>query len=313
MKVAGIAAIVVSVAAMGWGSIGCSSPGKASDGGRSGAGRQEQTVTLTVDAFTLAPGSQGFKCQTFANPLGRDLSIVGWEFNSGSSSAHHLLVFPEENAQNSPLADCQMRAEQDIILGSQSHWESVHFPVGVATPVAASRGLVLRFHYLNRKSTSEQVEGPTLKLKLAPAGAVRSRTGVYSFTNTHINVAAGQTGSATLTVTVPYDMQLVWSVSHMHDHGVSLIGKVGDKVIYTSRSADNPRTKVFDTPLAVRAGAKITFACTFRASPDYDLHYGLSLSTNEMCNMKGGYIRADGQTPKPFVPEPGFGSRVGSS
>lgn len=266
---------------------------------------QAKTVILEMDEFTLQPNSDGFMCQTFENPFGQDVHVTGWEFQAGSNSAHHLIVFPEPNGENTSVDECDMRAVDQILIGSQASNDLVSYPSGVGTAVTAETGLVMRIHYGNRADTPEKIDGPRLKIRYEPPEVPRV-TGLYAFNEADIQVAAGEFGSATETVLAPQDIELVWMVSHYHDHGVKFTATVRGEVVYTAGDIENPpMTTVFDPPLLVKQGEPIAFQCDYQADPDRGIVFGGELAKDEMCNLKGGYVLPGGGVPSALVESSG--------
>lgn len=261
-----------------------------------------QSVILQMQDFTLEPGTEGFMCQTFANPFGSDVDVVGWTFISDNPEAHHLLVWPEQDGQDTDVAACQMRGQDQILFGSQQHGQTIEFAPGVATAVAADQALTMRIHYSNPGTEVAEVDGPRLTLLLAAEGTVDRRTSVFSYTNGAIDVAAGEREAITQTITAPEEIDLVWTAAHMHSHGVRFTVTVRDEIVYDSDEVNNLPNLVFDPPLRIAAGETFSFTCEFQASPEYGLRFGGSLETDEMCNMKGAYVRTDGAEATPLAP-----------
>src|SRR5260370_25319524 len=52
----------------------------------------QDSITLTADPFTVAPGAEVYKCQTFANPFGKDVDIIYMD-GTMSAGSHHFFVF----------------------------------------------------------------------------------------------------------------------------------------------------------------------------------------------------------------------------
>src|SRR4051794_5970625 len=61
--------------------------------------------SVTLDAFTVAPGAEVYRCQTFANPFGADVPVAAFDSHL-TAGAHHLLVFFADRAADAPLAPC---------------------------------------------------------------------------------------------------------------------------------------------------------------------------------------------------------------
>src|SRR5690349_2106803 len=90
----------------------------------------ERTVTIAMSSFTLPPGGEATKCQWFANPLGGEVEVRGFESHM-SVGVHHMLVTAADGqSTDAPLRDCRSGVtEKEIILyGSQAPENRVDFP-----------------------------------------------------------------------------------------------------------------------------------------------------------------------------------------
>ena len=66
-------------------------------------------ITLTMDAFTVPPNAEVYKCQQFGNPFGKDVDLVKM-VGTMSAGSHHFFLFnmsPSTYRNTAaPLGDC---------------------------------------------------------------------------------------------------------------------------------------------------------------------------------------------------------------
>ena len=245
------------------------------------------SATLRLDGFEMAPGSEVFKCQTFANPFGADVDIRKFESHMTNGS-HHLLLFYEEGATNQPIEDCSGLTFGPLPYGAQRPDTDVVFPDGVAARVGRTQGFKLQVHYLN---PSAAVRRPAVELTLHKAvpGTITQQAGVFFFNNLNIIVAPGQTRTVRKTCTLDRDMNMLYAVGHMHKRSTELVATVDGGVIYrTDDWAESPYVRFTPPPFFPR-GTRITFACTFVNDTQNYLTFGESADNNEMCIFDGQY------------------------
>src|SRR5262245_2776085 len=82
------------------------STGSSSSSSGSGGTPGEQTVTLKMTPFTVPPGGEVYKCQNFANPFGGANAEIARFESHMTPGSHHLLVFYQEQLEDSTLQDC---------------------------------------------------------------------------------------------------------------------------------------------------------------------------------------------------------------
>jgi hypothetical protein len=113
------------------------------------------------------------------------------------------------------------------------------------------------------------------------------------FNNLAIYVGPNSPGSAKKTCGVPYDVQLINVVSHMHMFGTNFLATTSDgQKLYETTDWDEPQPTVFDPPLTIKAGTQITYECKYQNTTSGILTFGDSAKTNEMCILSGTYFPA---------------------
>jgi hypothetical protein len=265
------------------GSTSSSSSGGSSSGGNPDAGVSDQSVTLTMGPFTVPGGSEVFKCQTFANPFGgKDVDVKEYEEHMTQGS-HHMFVFFASGASDGAVGDCPNGGLQygPYPFSAQTPDSTLTYPPTVGSHIPGSMGFMLNAHFLNAQATALQA---TLKVTfhLAVPGAVTQYAGVVFMNNLGITVPPGQS-TATKTVTMPQDMKVILSASHMHQQATNFVATSGSQTLYTTPSWSNPVPATYDPPLDLPSGSPVTWSCTYDNNTNQTLTFGESALTNVMC------------------------------
>jgi hypothetical protein len=242
--------------------------------------------SLTLDDFTVPAGAEVYRCQDFANPFGADAAFARFDSHL-SAGAHHLLVFYADQAADAPLAPCSGNEFAAGPYGSQQLDDHLAYPDGVAAVVPATTGLRVQVHYLN---ASAQPISPHVELHLTRAAAYRDRAAVFFFSNLAIDVPAHATAfTVSKTCMVPFDVTLVRTSGHMHEHGRLFHAQTPATTLLDAATATDV---AYDPPLPLTAGTPITFSCTYDNDSSAPLGYGESATTNEMCIFSGQFYPA---------------------
>jgi hypothetical protein len=247
-------------------------------------------VTLTLDAFTVQPGSEVYYCQNFTNPFGgMDTEVAGFESHM-SAGSHHLLLFYKDNiTADGPLETCSGLEFAATPYGAQTPDASLTFPPGVAALVPGSSGLRLQAHYLN--TTPNAIDAHVeVTMHLAAPGSVKSQAGVLFVPDTNFMVAPYSQAVVSEDCAIPVDMSLLGASSHMHRHGINFVATIAGSTVYQTTTWSEPKPQPFDPPMAIHAGDSLHFACTFdNTSGASALVFGESALTNEMCIFSAAF------------------------
>ena len=253
-----------------------------------------RVVTFTTSLFVIAPFEERFICQNFANPLGQDVAIVKSR-SSMAAGSHHMFAFQQAVSETGigELADCN-----GLEFGSSAHSAQVpertlEYPEGIARAWQGSQGIRIQAHYFN--TTAEPIEGRVIvELHTSTADNFTLSSGIF-FNNVAINVPPNSTGSAERTCTIPHDIELMNTISHMHQYGTRFIATTDDgTVLYETNDWAEPETREFDPPLRLPAGTEITYRCEYNNTSDTRLTFGESARSNEMCIFGGQFFPSTG-------------------
>jgi hypothetical protein len=287
-----------STGASGKGGAGGSGGSAGATGGVSGAGGQAgssftgtRSVTLETQEFTLAPGEEAFKCQTFMNPFGVDVDVLRSESVMAPGS-HHLIAFFDSMNRNGSVYDCGGLEFGERVHGAQVPEYVREYPEGVGLRMNASEGLRFNMHYLNT-SGAELRARVKLTILAAPAGTAKYPAGFLFLNNAGIDVGPRAKGTATKTCTIPSDVQIMDLVSHMHMHATHIVAKTSSgRLVYEGTEWDHPKPSIFTPPLALGTDTHITWTCSYDNQGDTRLTFGESAATNEMCILGGTFYPA---------------------
>jgi hypothetical protein len=255
----------------------------ATTGATSGTGGAAgETLTLTMDSFTVPAGGEVYRCQNYANPFGGAVAEIS-EFESHmTAGSHHLLVFYKDGATDSPVEQCSGLEFAATPYSTQLPDDTVQFPAGVAAQVTAKTGFRLQSHYLNTtdKAIDAHVE---VTFHLAKPETVTAHAGVLFVVEPKFKILPNSTQVVNHTCKLPYDMNLIKAGSHMHKHGTKFDSTIGGQPVFATATWDEPKPALFSPAMPVKGGDTLDFNCTFVNNSPNTLTFGESAETNEMC------------------------------
>ncbi|HZS35650.1 MAG TPA: hypothetical protein VFF06_02425 [Polyangia bacterium] len=262
--------------------------GDGGGGGDLGQIQQGDTVTLTLDPFTVQAGGEVFKYQDFVNPFGGvDTEVSAWESHM-STGSHHLLVFYQTVTSNQPLVDGNGLMFGPTPYGAQQPDLTITYPDGVAALVPGNQGIRIQAHYLN---ASPNTINPTVKVvfHIAKAGTVTQHAGVFFMLNPDVTTAPMSTRTVTKSCPIPFAANLIYATGHMHQHATDFTATTNGTMFYQTSDWSQAPTRTLSPPLQVTAGQMLTWSCTFDNQTSSTLIFGESAQTNEMCILSGQY------------------------
>jgi hypothetical protein len=297
MRFASVLLILAMATMLGCGGNG--GTGSASVTPDSGSSTDKTTLTLTMGPFTVPAGKEVYKCQTFANPFGHDVDIKTYEEHMTTGS-HHMFLFFMPNATDGQVADCTAGGFEfhPYPFTAQTPDLKITYPDTVGSIIPATMGFMLNAHFVNAGATDYQAT-LTVTLHVAAPGTVTNHVGDVFMNNLGINISASnmpQTASATCTL--PQDMYVLGSGSHMHQRATEFVATDGTQTLYQTNSWNNPVPAVYSPPLHLTKGTNVTFSCTYVNDTGQPLTFGESARTNVMCIYSLAYYPAlDPQNP----------------
>jgi hypothetical protein len=249
------------------------------------------TVTLEMDPFTVAPGKEIYMCQTYANPFqGEQVDIKTYDLDMAKGS-HHMFLFYVDGAPDGAAVHCPQGGNSfaAFTLGSQSPKDTQTFPEGVGAAIPATTGFQMMVHYIN--VGSDPIQGHVkVVMSIAKPGIVTQHAGVIFLNNTDLRVpATTQPYTATKSYTLPQDVYILSTASHMHQRATSFVSSerqgdasTGTTLFETTEWAEPP-AKVYTPPLHLTAGTNLDWSCTYVNDTSSTLVFGESATKNVMC------------------------------
>lgn len=249
------------------------------------------TATIAVESFDIPPGAEVYRCQNFENPFGRPVAVVRSE-SFMTSGSHHMFVFQSQGLKDGELETCGGLEFGPNVHRAQSSQATVVYPEGVGRYLGDDEGLRIQVHYLNTTLDTIHTAVAVTLHAMAPEEVTSLASQI--FVNTiDINVPPHSSGRATNSCVIPHDVQLVDSVSHMHQHGVYFSARDAERqLLYETSEWAEPEPWVFESPRRLKGGTTIAITCDYENPNDYALTFGESARSNEMCIFSGTYFPA---------------------
>jgi hypothetical protein len=280
----------------------------ASTGGVVGAGGGPDTgggdfpagttdYTFKTGTFSVDPSKEVFKCQDFANPFGKDIGVI--EMNTDLTvGSHHMFAFVIPNNQvtlTSGLADCPGGGVEfhDYLTTSGSPHQTVNYPAGIGRMFTAGNGLRLMVHLIN---TSDEPKDAfvTFKVGYVNPATLQQRAASIFLNDIGVKVPPGQS-TTTKSYTLTQDINMMGAGSHMHKQGVHFVATTSTGItLYDGTDWQEPPPKTFDPAIPLKAGTKITWACTYSNPTKDTFSFGESALTSEMCIFPGEFYNTSG-------------------
>jgi hypothetical protein len=249
------------------------------------------TATFVMEAFDIPPGGEDFRCQNFANPFGHHVAVLRTD-SFMTSGGHHMFAFQREGVVDGPLETCSGLEFGGNIHGSQLSQGRTTYPEGVGRFHGENQGVRLQVHYLNTSSETVRTE-VAVTIHADELENVESLASLIFINTFGINVEPFSTGSAHNTCSVPHDVNVFTTGSHMHSRGVYFVARADDgQLLYETNEWAEPEPWKFDPPRRLREGTTISVDCEYDNPTDQRLSFGESAASNEMCIFSGTYYPA---------------------
>jgi hypothetical protein len=240
-------------------------------------------LSITTVPFDVAPGAEEYKCQNFQNRAGQDIAIVKSQ-SFMSAGSHHMFVFDDAsfNTDTNAVADCSGSEFHDFLLLSQQPQEVETYPAGVGRSLTQSTGLRVILHYLNNTSSTITAQ-VNAKFDWVQPSAVTYLAAQMELNQGILTVPEG-VSTQSHSYTVPYDIDIMYAISHMHKRGTHFHAATNtNQVIYDGTVWDEPQPTLYNPPLLVQGNSTITWSCDYDNQTGMTLTFGESAATNEMC------------------------------
>lgn len=256
-------------------------------------------LPLTMDAFTVQPGSERQVCRTINLPVDEPIDVVAFHATMEGVSHHFNLykviddkAFEPVSEYESSVHDCspadeQLSGDAAYMFGSATPTRTMTTPPGVAFHLEPGQRLILEQHVINY--TLEPIEGGVL-LELegaSPDDVVEHHADIIWFATWAFALLPGLEASKTDSCKVPYDVEVFGLMSHFHELGtlftVEHVPAGGEAVhVYEDDDWAHPEYREYQPPLSLAAGDALRWTCNWFNYKDKFVGPG-PLSTDEMC------------------------------
>ena len=251
------------------------------------------TVTVSSLPLDIPPGAEVFKCRNLKNPFGKDVAIVQSE-STMTEGSHHMFVFhdPAYVSDSPTLEDCSGVELHDFVHLAQSPHVTWTYPDGVARLLRGTDGLRFAVHYVNTTTDTLTAQVSVTFSYTDPSSSKFLAAPI--FLNQTLLVVPEGTSTASRQFAVPYDIELMRAVGHMHSRGIDFTATASTgEMLYEGTDWNEPQERVFDPPLELVAGTTITWSCKYQNDTGLVLTFGESATQNEMCILYGLFYPTD--------------------
>jgi hypothetical protein len=281
----------------GAGGPGVGGSGAAGGAAAGGATPVGETITLTIEAFDVQPGTERQVCKHVNLPADVPFDVVRFRSQMEGTS-HHLNVYKLLTDVTDPVSpsdalvhDCAPASEQlsgdaAYIFGAATPERVVDLPEGVAFHLVPQQRLILEQHVIN--ATPGVIQGGvTFEMsKPATEGTIEHHADVIWFANWGFAIPPNQETVETSHCTVPYDVNVFGLMSHTHALGANFSierwSTEGTEHLYESEDWAHPVYLELDPHLTLAAGEGLEWTCTWNNTTGELVLPGKD-STDEMC------------------------------
>ena len=272
-------------------SCGASATGDAGEGDASTGPDAPLVGTFVTDSFDIPPGKEFFRCQNFANPFGRDVAVLRTD-SFMTAGSHHMFAFQVGGIEDGALEECSGIEFHGYLHLTQRSQETLTNPPGVGRFLSATEGIRLAVHYLNASEQTVHTEVAFTLRATEPSHVFVLASQIFANTLS-ISVPPHSAGSSVHSCTVPKDVSVFETGSHMHQHGTHFTARASDgQLLFETNQWAEPEPWRFASPRKLKAGTVIDVDCEYQNTTDQPLSFGESAATNEMCIFIGGYYPA---------------------
>ncbi|HEX3593918.1 MAG TPA: hypothetical protein VHU80_02420 [Polyangiaceae bacterium] len=253
-------------------------------------------LTLTTTPFMLDPGEEAFKCQNFANTTGKDIAVIQASATMAKGS-HHMFVFYDPTFDaDVALADCSGTEFHDFLILTQSPEETQTYPAGVGRVLKSNNGFRAGMHYLNT-TPDPLMANVSARFDYVDTTAVQHLAAQMELNQGLLAVPPG-TSTQSHQFAVPYDISLIYAISHMHKQATHFKAATSTQTLYETTVWDEPVPKTYDPPIQIPANSTITYACDYNNGTGMTLTFGESAQKNEMCIFFGVFYATQPSSPQ---------------
>jgi hypothetical protein len=239
--------------------------------------------TITMSPFNVPAGGEVYYCQNFANPWGQQVDIKTYALDM-SAGSHHMFAFYQSNATDGDVAPCPSGGLTfgAFTFTAQQPSLTETYPATVGATIPTTTGFQMMAHYLN--TTAEDLTAHvTLTMDVAKSGAVTQHAGVMYLNNLGVSAPPGISTSQD-SFTLPQDVSILSSDSHMHAGGTNFVAKASSgQTLFSTTEWSEPKAETYGPPMVLQSGTTISWQCTYDNTTGSLLTFGESATKNVMC------------------------------
>ncbi len=260
----------------------------------------KQTIEFTTGDWTVPSATEDTKCIYTKLPGDTDFLVGAYRAHLLPHSHHFNMFYVEPTnplVTGKPLdtlTTCDY-GFKTYLAGSQ--WADVDetIPENLGLTIPAGSILILEAHFVN--ATDGDIPARVdVAFDSADPAKVTDEIGLYFNVMDNIKIDGGAHERLSARCPADPDVNLVFLTSHMHHFGESFeINLIDDASgastpLYLNTDYSHPKAqKMWDTPVVVKAGQSLEWACNYRNPDATPVIGGGSAETNEMCIMAAFY------------------------
>ena len=261
--------------------------------------RPGEGFQIKVGGYTLQPGEDATTC-TFINGYVEEVQAVNGSMALQRQGGHHLSVYQAEAFEPDGTRPCYSNdsgmESWTLIAGNFKQGHHAHYPDDVAIALDPTKTLIINAHHINT-GTESIVADDAVNIYTIPVDQVEHWLGSYLMLNFDIDVPPGGRYDTEATCPIPFDMETMVIIGHMHEWGEQIDYSIeradgSSEPLYSGLpTVDDPTvggmTTFFEDPLSLRRGDKLRWRCRWFNDTDAPLGW-----PTEMCAVIFTYYPA---------------------
>jgi hypothetical protein len=254
---------------------------------------------IVTPDIRLAAGEEKTYCYFTTLGIDQVAGVKRWSSKMTPGSHHMILYFTDTATQpdGTITESCGVTGggltnAPVWTYAAQTVEGEMKMPDGVGMTVKAKQPLFVQMHYLNASPNPLDAH-VTINADTWAAGESYKAAAAYVTFNTMIDIAAGQTGSAQGSCTVPPTASFFTLSTHAHQFATHTEVKDGASTVFASDDWEHPGAADWMTaPHYSFSSGKMTYRCDYMNFSSARVKTGDSAKTDEMCMAVGYFFPA---------------------